>query len=83
MFEQVFDPVAGSLGLSALFAALPLATLFVLLGAVRIKAQWASLIALAVALAVATSSTGCRSPRPSAPPWKAPCSASSRSCGSS
>jgi L-lactate permease len=33
---------------------LPLATLFVLLGGLRMKAHWASLIALAVALAVAT-----------------------------
>ena len=32
MFEQVLDPVAGSLGLSALCALLPLLTLFVLLG---------------------------------------------------
>ena len=54
MYQQVLDPVGGSLGLSAIFAVLPLATLFVLLGGLRMKAHWASLIALAVALAVAT-----------------------------
>jgi lactate permease len=38
VFEQVLDPVNGSLGLSALCAVLPLLTLFVLLGALRVKA---------------------------------------------
>ncbi|MEV5413730.1 L-lactate permease [Thermopolyspora sp. NPDC052614] len=52
-YRQVFDPVAGSLGWSALFAALPLVTLFVLLGALRWKAWKASLASLAVALGVA------------------------------
>lgn len=51
--QQVFDPVGGSLGWSALFAALPLITLFVLLGGLRWKAWKASLVSLAVALAVA------------------------------
>ncbi len=55
MYEQVFDPVGGSLALSAIFAALPLLTIFILLGVVRMKAQWASLIALAVALVVAVA----------------------------
>ena len=54
MYQQVLDPVGGSLGSSAIFAVLPLATLFLLLGGLRMKAHWASLIALAVALAVAT-----------------------------
>ena len=53
MFEQVLDPVAGSLGLSALCAVLPLLTLFVLLGALRVKAWIAGLISLGVALLVA------------------------------
>ena len=35
MYEQVFDPVGDSLGLSAIFAALPLLTLFVMLGGVQ------------------------------------------------
>ncbi|MEU9018369.1 L-lactate permease [Actinomadura sp. NPDC048394] len=53
MYRQVLDPVADSLGWSSLVAALPLAVLFVLLGALRMRAWLASLIALAVALAVA------------------------------
>ncbi|NEA21145.1 L-lactate permease, partial [Actinomadura bangladeshensis] len=53
MYQQVLDPVADSLGWSSLVAALPLAVLFVLLGGVRMRAWLASLIALAVSLAVA------------------------------
>jgi lactate permease len=56
MFEQftiVTDPVAGSVALSAIFASLSLLTLFVLLGAVRMRAWLAGLISLGVALAVA------------------------------
>jgi len=53
VFEQVLDPVGGSLGLSALCAVLPLLTLFVLLGALRVKAWIAGLSALLVALLVA------------------------------
>jgi lactate permease len=53
VYKQVLDPVSHSLGLSSIFAILPLLTLFVLLGIVRLKAQWASLCALAVALLVA------------------------------
>ena len=49
MYKQVYDPVSDSLGLSAIFAALPLITLFILLGGLKLKAQWA-------ALAVARSS---------------------------
>jgi lactate permease len=53
MYEQVLDPVGGSLFASAIFAALPILTLFVLLGGLKLKAQWAALISLAVALLVA------------------------------
>jgi lactate permease len=53
MFEQVLDPVAGSLGLSALCATLPLITLFVLLGALKVKAWIAGLVSLLVAMLVA------------------------------
>jgi lactate permease len=53
MYQQVYDPVSNSLGVSSIFAALPLLTLFVLLGGLKMKAQWASLIALAVAILVA------------------------------
>jgi lactate permease len=52
-FQQSLDPVGGSLTLSALCAAVPLITLFVLLGGLRLKAWVAGLISLAVALAVA------------------------------
>lgn len=54
MYKQVLDPVSNSLGVSSIFAILPVLVLFVLLGGLRMKAQWASLIALAVALVVAT-----------------------------
>ncbi|HEY2316940.1 MAG TPA: L-lactate permease [Solirubrobacteraceae bacterium] len=53
MYKQVLDPVSHSLGLTSIFAVLPLVTLFVLLGVVRVKAQWASLAALLVAILVA------------------------------
>jgi lactate permease len=53
MYQQVYDPVGNSLGQSAIFAALPIVTLFVLLGGLRLWAQWAALIALAVAFFVA------------------------------
>ncbi|MFL5903282.1 MAG: L-lactate permease, partial [Solirubrobacteraceae bacterium] len=52
MYKQVFDPVSNSLGLSAIFAFLPLAVLFVLLGGFKVKAHWAGLAALATALVV-------------------------------
>jgi lactate permease len=35
MYQQVYDPVGDSLGLTAIFAVLPLICLFVLLGGVR------------------------------------------------
>src|SRR4051794_1926296 len=54
MFEQVKDPVAGSLGWSALCAAIPLLTLFVLLGVLKVKAWLAGVISLVVGLVVAT-----------------------------
>jgi lactate permease len=53
MYEQIYDPVSNSLGLSSIFAVLPLVALFVLLGAVRVPAQWAALTALGVAIVVA------------------------------
>jgi lactate permease len=53
MYKQVYDPVADSLGWSTLFAVLPLVTLFVLLGGMKLKAQWAALASLAVAIIVA------------------------------
>src|SRR5919205_1154300 len=53
MFRQELAPVAGSLKLSALIALLPLITIFILLGVLRIKAHWAGLASLAVAIVVA------------------------------
>ena len=53
MFQQILDLVGGSLVLSALSAAIPLVTLFILLGGLRMKAWMAGLISLAVALFVA------------------------------
>jgi lactate permease len=53
VYKQVYDPVSDSLGLSAIFAVLPLLTLFVLLGGLRLKAWWAGLASLAVAIVVA------------------------------
>ena len=58
MYQQVLDPVGNSLGLSTLFAVLPLVTLFVLLGIVRTKAYVAGLAALGVALVVAVAVYG-------------------------
>ena len=53
MYRQVLDPIAGSLWLSALVALLPLATIFVMLAVLRVKAHWAALAGLAAALLVA------------------------------
>ncbi|MGZ4552056.1 MAG: L-lactate permease, partial [Mycobacteriaceae bacterium] len=58
MYHQIFDPIGHSLGLSTIFAVLPLVTIFVLLGVVKMKAQWASLITLVVAVIVATTVYG-------------------------
>jgi lactate permease len=53
VYQQLYDPVRGSLGLSVLFAVLPLATLFLLLAGFRLRAYTASFVALVVALIVA------------------------------
>jgi hypothetical protein len=53
VYEQVYEPVAGSLALSALVAAIPIIVLFVQLAGIRVAAQWASLATLAVALVLA------------------------------
>ncbi|MFE6130249.1 L-lactate permease [Streptomyces sp. NPDC056437] len=53
MFVQDLEPVGNSLAPSALVAALPLVTVLVLLGAVRMRAHLAGLIGLAVAVLVA------------------------------
>jgi lactate permease len=53
MFEQVYRPIAESLILSTLVAAIPIIVLFVLLAGIRMAAQWASLITLATAFVIA------------------------------
>ncbi|MGW0149544.1 L-lactate permease [Streptomyces sp. NPDC003333] len=53
MYVQELEPVGGSLGLSALVAALPLVIVLVLLGAVRMKAHLAGLLGLLSAVLVA------------------------------
>jgi lactate permease len=58
MYKQVLDPVSHSLGVSSIFAVLPLVVLFVLLGVMRLKAQWAALLSLVVAGLVAVAVYG-------------------------
>ena len=53
MYEQIYQPVAGSLVLSTVVAAIPILVLLGMLAGLRVAAQWASLITLAVALAIA------------------------------
>ena len=83
MYKQVLDPVGDSLFVSALFAMIPLATLFILLGGLKMKSHWAGLISLRWRSWSRSSSTRCRSGRRSTPASRARRSACSRSCGSS
>ena len=53
MYRPVLDSVSGSLALTALVAMLPLLTLFVLLGVLRMTAWKAALVSLVVSLLVA------------------------------
>src|SRR5919106_707431 len=53
MYQQVYDPIAGSLVLSTIVAIIPILVLFILLAGIRIAAQWASLATLATALVIA------------------------------
>ena len=53
MFTQPLAPIAGSLALSALLAALPLILLFILLGVFKMKAWMAAVIGVATSLVVA------------------------------
>ena len=57
-FEQVYTPVADSLLLSTLVAAIPIAVLFVLLAGFRVAAHWSSLASLALALVIAVAVYG-------------------------
>ncbi|GAA2092664.1 L-lactate permease [Streptomyces albiaxialis] len=58
MYRPDLSPVGDSLALSSLVAALPLLTLFVLLGGLRLKAHWAGLASLGVAVGVAVVAYG-------------------------
>jgi lactate permease len=58
MYHQVYDPIAGSIVLSTLVALIPIVALFVLLAGIRMAAQWAGLITLAVALVIAVAVYG-------------------------
>jgi lactate permease len=55
MYRPTLDPVANSLGISSIFAALSLLTLFVLIGVVRLRAWLAGLISLLVAILIAVA----------------------------
>lgn len=57
-WTQVYTPVAGSLGLSALVAALPVVVLLGLLAFGHVKAHWAALAGLAASLTVAVAVFG-------------------------
>src|SRR5918997_1617195 len=57
-FEQVYTPVADSLVLSTLVAAIPIVVLFVLLAGFRVAAHWSSLASLALALLIAAAVYG-------------------------
>jgi lactate permease len=54
MYQQVYDPVAHSLGLTAIFAALPLTLMFVMLGGFKRSPQLSALVSLIACFAVAT-----------------------------
>jgi lactate permease len=57
-WTQAYTPVAGSLGISALLAALPVVVLLGLLAAGHVKAHWAALSGLAASLGVAIFAFG-------------------------
>lgn len=54
-YQQVVDPLWGSLGLSAVCAAFPLILLFVLLGVFRVKAAKAALTSLLLSIVLAVA----------------------------
>ena len=53
MFRQIMDPIAGSLVLSAIVAALPLIVLFLMIGVFRVKAPKAVFAALVLSIVLA------------------------------
>jgi lactate permease len=55
---QIYTPVAGSLGLSALVAAIPLVVIFVCLAVLKMKAYKAGILAVSSAIAIAVGVWG-------------------------
>jgi lactate permease len=55
MFRQITDPIAGSLVLSAVVAALPLVVLFLMIGVFRVKAPKAVFAALLLSIVLAVA----------------------------
>ena len=53
MYQQIYDPVGGSLLLSSALAALPLLTMFVMLGWLRVAPHIAAFVSLAICVLVA------------------------------
>jgi lactate permease len=53
MYQQIYDPVAGSLGLTSIFAAIPLTLMFVMLGVFKRSPQLSALVSLIACLAIA------------------------------
>jgi lactate permease len=58
MWQHNYEPIGGSLGISAIFAAIPILVLFVMLGVLRKPAWMAASTALASALLVALGAYG-------------------------
>jgi lactate permease len=58
MFQQVYDPIAHSLGMTSIFAALPLLTMFVLLGGLKWSPFLSGFCSLVVSVAVAILAYG-------------------------
>ena len=83
MYRPVLDAVSGSLTLTALVAILPLLTLFVLLGVLRMAAWKAALVSLAVSLVVAIVAYSMPVGQAFMAGIEGASSGSSRSCGSS
>ena len=58
MWQHNYEPIAGSLGLSAAVAALPIVVLFIMLGVLRKPAWMSAVAALASAMVVALAVYG-------------------------
>lgn len=82
-YQPDIESIGGSLTASALVAAVPLATLFVMLGALRITAWISGLTALGAALLVAIAGFGMPVDQALLAGSQGQPSDSSRSCGSS